>query len=208
MKKIETGFSNIFRFENILPVEDLLKIRTYVERKCGPSPRDPKGHSIPWKNGDWILNLDIDDPEIKKIFSNHREIVKGLVEECLQETLYIQISTMVLWRPGNYIPWHRDNTASSDEGDTGEDAKGLVATAVTYINDDYLGGVTHIQQENRIYESIPSAGSLIIFPSDSTGLHQVTEVTKCNRISISTMFTKNPEEAEDNLSKDDDSISY
>ena len=64
--------------------------------------------------------------------------------------------------------------------------------SVTYINDDYKGGETIIDN----YVSIPKKGSIVIFTSDERCLHKVNTIESGTRIVVPIWLTRNIEQIE------------
>ena len=52
----------------------------------------------------------------------------------------------------------------------------LAFSMITYLNDDYEGGEIHFKNQNVTIK--PSAGSLIMFPSQEPFIHEVLPIKK------------------------------
>ena len=72
---------------------------------------------------------------------------------------------LIYWPVGEYHDWH-DDTIYYDK------------TTITYLNDNYEGGRTKVQN----YEVVPKMGKIILFDSDKK--HKVSPLLKGERYVI------------------------
>ena len=84
---------------------------------------------------------------------------------------------------GTSMSEHSDNIVSLFEKGSGSPLLSIVGC----LNDDYEGGETYFPEQNIKYT--PEAGHLIMFPSDLTHPHGVTEVIKGDRYTLPIWFT-------------------
>ena len=61
-------------------------------------------------------------------------------------------------------------------------------SAVAYLNDDYEGGELHFPEQNVTIK--PSAGSIVVFPSEAPFYHQSLPVTKGAKYMSPAFWTK------------------
>ena len=101
-----------------------------------------------------------------------------------KKALYPDYTDLVYWPVGKSMEVHADSKYLD-----GSDGKfpWRKISGVLYLNDDYEGGETYFPEQNVKY--IPEAGHLIMFPSDLTHPHGVTEITKGDRYTLPIWFT-------------------
>tara|TARA_R100001509_G_scaffold143399_1_gene99134 strand:- start:2258 stop:2707 length:450 start_codon:yes stop_codon:yes gene_type:complete len=78
---------------------------------------------------------------------------------------YLKNMELIFWPVGEYHNWH-DDTIYYDK------------TTITYLNDDYVGGRTQVEN----YEVKPQTGKIILF--DANKKHKVSKLLKGERYVI------------------------
>tara|TARA_B100000073_G_scaffold171279_1_gene141634 strand:+ start:1397 stop:1933 length:537 start_codon:yes stop_codon:yes gene_type:complete len=133
------------------------------------------------------LNYDlVNDLEIKNIMNKFRwQLTFKVMSHYNEDALYPQFLDLVEWKTGMKMDWHADNMYRDGKPNN---TPFRDYSAVTYLNDDYEGGVT--QFKNDLTEDIlPEAGGVVVFPSDR--FHNVSEVTSGTRYTMPMWWSKN-----------------
>lgn len=94
-------------------------------------------------------------------------VIRKLVESYSKyyPNFYLKNMELIYWPVGEYHDWH-DDTIYYDK------------TTITYLNDNYEGGRTKVQN----YEVVPKMGKIILFDSDKK--HKVSPLLKGERYVI------------------------
>ena len=94
-------------------------------------------------------------------------VIKKLIENYSKyyPNHYLKNMELIYWPKGEYHDWH-DDTIYYDK------------TTITYLNDDYEGGKTKVEN----YEVDPKTGKIILFDSDKK--HKVSPLLKGERYVI------------------------
>lgn len=147
---------------------------------------------MPWEDSDDLPFSKIQDVSVKRTVESLRFRLSQLVYKVTNSFVYPNYTDLVLWRPGRSMNEHKDNGYSDDSN-----LRPRVWTCVTYLNDDYKGGVTFIKNERgEYYSSVPKLGRTVIFASDDRCPHGVTPVEQGNRYTLSIWFATNPDALE------------
>ena len=179
----------IYKINNIIEDSVCDKILDYYQRE---NSNDINGDELPWFENNTLYWNVLRDTEIGKDIGLCRDKIIDFAEECYNETLYPNVSTLVMWKEGKDMPIHKDNGYEDDK----EQFHMRKYSAVLYLNDDYDGGETIILKENSDEVEIknnPKKGSVIIFRSDESCLHGVKTVTRGNRLTFGMWFTEDIE---------------
>lgn len=147
---------------------------------------------MPWEDQDDLPYNQIQDITVKRAIEAYRFTCSQLVYQVTRQFAYPNYTDLVLWRPGRQMHEHKDNGYTDDSN-----LRPRVWSSVTYLNDDYQGGVTFIKNERgEYYSSAPRKGRIVIFASDDRCTHGVTPVEGGNRFTLSIWFATNPDALE------------
>jgi len=185
MFKVETNNPLIHRFDNFITEQECDILSHFMINVCKKDSY--KVDVLPWFDGDRISIKKIEDKTVKEILNNHRNKLSDISSSLYKEVLYPILTDIVLWRCGKKMGIHKDNGYD----DSGEFINRHYSS-VTYINDDYTGGETVIDN----YVSIPKKGSIVIFTSDERCLHKVNTIESGTRIVVPIWLTRNIEQIE------------
>jgi|TARA_R110000744_G_scaffold357489_1_gene464329 predicted 2-oxoglutarate/Fe(II)-dependent dioxygenase YbiX len=185
-KKVYTNNPDIIIYENILTNEDCDKIASFMidAKKHNPN----FGTGMPWEKGNNMFLHDIPD-RFQDCILSYRERLTSVVSEEYHKILYPTHSDMVLWNEGDFMIPHVDNGSRGTEQDR-INLGFRDYSAVTYLNDDFEGGETFVED----YTNTPKSGSVIVFPSGFE--HGVKEVIKGKRVTFAMWFTENASKIE------------
>jgi predicted 2-oxoglutarate/Fe(II)-dependent dioxygenase YbiX len=186
MKKIIIKENFIYKFENL--VEDYVcdKILDFYTKNHSNDLNDTS--KLPWFENNIIYYGDLMKTDISNEIKTLKEIITKCVETSYGETVYSNVSTLVMWKEGKSMGIHKDNGYEHDK----EMLHMRKYSAVFYVNDDYEGGETIVLKENSqepeiVYKAKKS--SLLLFRSDESCLHGVKTVKKGNRLTFAVWFT-------------------
>jgi len=185
-QKVHTSNPDIIIYDNILVNEDCDKIASFMIESKKHNPNF--GTDMPWQKGNNMFLHDIPDRFRDSILS-YRSLLTSIVSEEYHKILYPTHSDMVLWNEGDYMTPHVDNGSRGTEQDR-IDLGFRDYSAVTYLNDDFEGGETFVED----YTNTPKSGSVIVFPSRYE--HGVKEVIKGKRVTFAMWFTENSSKIE------------
>lgn len=185
MKKVDTGYELVHRFDNVIDVDTCDMIYDYMVNEKGELPEDSDIEKMPWNEGDTTAYDRVKNTEVKTKIKEYKNKINELISEAFGEQTYPHFSDLVLWRTGRKMWWHKDNGYEWD-GDT---FKPRVYSCVAYLNDGYEGGETLIKQGDEEYTSVPKKGSIVFFTSDERCEHRVTEVISGTRLTLAIWFT-------------------
>jgi hypothetical protein len=178
IRRIETGSSTIFKFDNVLDQDTCQQLYQYVLSVHKSFEIDKQ--KVPWLEGDSFSWYNIPDKSLKKSIYESKRIANLLINKSFNRTVYPEFTDIVLWRAGRKMGRHLDNGFL-----THATLKYRVISSVIYINDDYTGGETFIATEHGTdYISKPKAGSMVCFLSNEQNKHGVNEVTSGNRVTL------------------------
>ena len=114
---------------------------------------------MPWEDQDDLPYNQIQDITVKRAIEAYRFTCSQLVYQVTRQFAYPNYTDLVLWRPGRQMHEHKDNGYTDDSN-----LRPRVWSSVTYLNDDYQGGVTFIKNERgEYYSSAPRKGRIVIF---------------------------------------------
>lgn len=92
---------------------------------------------------------------------------------------------LLRYTKGGHLPAHQDQGGSS-----------RLVSSVTYLNDDYDGG--EIEFAHYGVKIKPPAGSIVFFPSNYLGVHEIAEVTSGTRYAMPHWFHSMKDKIESN----------
>jgi hypothetical protein len=190
MKQIETGCKSIFRFDNVLRESVCDSLVNIMVQLKDPN-KSPNLNVMPWDDNDTLNWTAIRNHYLYAKIESHVEVLTYIVSSCYDVQAYPHFIDMVMWKTGRLMPKHVDNVDSGDENYFQQ----RNFTAITYLNDDYIGGENYISSENGDYVNVPKKGSVIIMMSDITNAHGVNQITQGYRVTLPIWFTKNYEHA-------------
>ena len=188
MIKIETHSPLIFRYDNAIDLDLCDQITEYIKIKSEQNDVKIEQGRMPWHDSDEEHFISIKDDAVKNGLLEYKNKVNSLIKLLYnEENLYPHFTDIVLWREGREMPLHKDDGYDNDK----HIYECRHYTAVTYCNDDYVGGRTYVTNSNGgFYYSQPKKGSLLIFTSDERCLHGVEKVTEGQRVAVSIWFTR------------------
>jgi len=184
MFKVETNNPLIHRFDNFITEQECDILSNFMIDKCKKDSYNID--TLPWFDGDRISIKKVEDKVVKEILDNHRRKVTDISSSLYNEVLFPVLTDIVLWRCGKRMELHKDNGYEQSEFNNRH------YSSVTYINDNYKGGETVIDN----YVSIPKKGSIVIFTSDERCLHKVNTIESGDRIVVPMWVTRNIEDME------------
>lgn len=176
----------IYKYDNI--IEDIYcnNIFNYYKKNHTNNINDTS--LLPWFEGNTLYWNFLKTTEIKNEIDKCRTIITNLVRESYGVDVFLNTTTLVMWKEGKSMQIHKDNGYEHDKNSL--DMR--IYTSVMYINDDFDGGETIIQKENSNeieYECKPQKGSVLIFKSDESCLHGVKVIDKGERLTLSMWFS-------------------
>jgi predicted 2-oxoglutarate/Fe(II)-dependent dioxygenase YbiX len=169
----------IFEFQNFMSKEDCKLITDWFK-----SQKKTDLNSEALFNNRTIPYSLIDSEEIKRKVNLFRFNATFQAISTFKEALYPDYTDLVYWPIGKSMEVHADS--QYQDGSPGKFPWRKIS-GVLYLNDDYEGGETYFPEQNIKYT--PEAGHLIMFPSDLTHPHGVTEVIKGDRYTLPIWFT-------------------
>ena len=197
--EVNTGYSSIFKFENILNSDICDSLTNLIKSKISSYHVIKK---MPWNDGDDIHPFKIENDYLREQIYNYRNNLADILSEKYKLRLYPEFTHLVLWRAGRFMRRHRDDGYGTPEGERIHGVKKV--STVTYLNSNYVGGDTFIGNESGIdYISKPKKGSVVSFLSNGTNMHGVTEVLEGVRVTLPIWFCSDVNHSENSkLSKD------
>lgn len=190
-KKVETGCSTIFKFDNVIDPQVCDRLVDFMLSVTN-SNQNLNLNLMPWQDNDsYDWNKLPSDYLFAKVES-YRQLVTELVSFCYQEEVYPHFTDLVLWRTGRKMDRHRDDGYSDAEVYMRQRSY----TTMTYLNDNYSGGETFITSEHGDYISEPKKGSIVILKSGPENAHGVNPVISGTRVTLPIWFTKKIENIE------------
>jgi len=191
MQQITTYSNLIWCFDDAMREQDCNALRDHMELAKFSNQPNIDGR-MPWEDSDDLPYSRIQDTNIKRVVEAFRFRCAQICMSATNTIVYPNYTDLVLWRPGRSMHEHKDNGYTDDSN-----LRPRVWTAVTYLNDDYKGGVTFIKNERgEYYSSVPKLGRTVIFASDDRCTHGVTPVEQGNRYTLSIWFATNPDHLE------------
>ena len=193
MNKVETGSETIFRFDNVLDKDtcDILYSEV-IKTKNNNAVKD-----LPWFDGE-CLEVSQLSTEKQRLVIDHRTNVTNLVNKefsYMFGELYPEFTHLVLWTPGRFMNRHLDNGYSETDK-----LRSRKVSSITYLNDDFDGGVTYIRTETgHDYMSKPKTGSVVFFLSGAENMHGVTMLKNNMRVTLPIWFCSDKEKSELNI---------
>jgi hypothetical protein len=112
-------------------------------------------------------------PEVYKILLKYQLKHKKIIEDFFNLSLYKNVPSIVVWRPGDFQPLHADKEYLERDSDDYPSPDNDIA-ALFYLNDDYTGGEIYFPIQDTLIKM--NAGDAIFFPGDKEYMHQVYEV--------------------------------
>ena len=122
-----------------------------------------------WQKRHRLYIGDTIDPTLKNVVNYYKPLIKNY---------YLINIELIYWPMGEYHDWHKDNGYKNPN-------KNYYYTTITYLNSDYEGGRTIVQ--DKTIE--PTIGKIIKF--DANIMHMVTQLTKGKRYVIVAWYNKN-----------------
>ena len=199
MKKIHSKNNLIHCYEDVMSKEECELIYNFTLNAKKDNPSD-SSDKMPWEISDTIDPIKIEDEGIKttiikNIIIKNIKILNDIISKEFNEQVYSYFTEIVLWRKGKKMDVHTDDGSNLTDKVKGATFAQRHYSAVTYINDNYIGGQTFINlNEKETYYSNPKVGSALIFTSDQRCPHGVTEVSDGNRITLASWFTRDKDQ--------------
>lgn len=176
----------IYKYENLVNDDICNPILDYYIENHTNDVNDT--NKLPWFEQNIVYWGNLQKSKISYEISLIRNKITDCVKKCYGETVFPNVSTLVMWKEGKSMPIHKDNGYENDK----HILHMRKYSAVFYINDDYDGGETIILKENSKEPEIvnkPKQNSLLLFRSDESCLHGVEKVKKGNRLTFAMWFT-------------------
>ena len=144
-----------------------------------PEYRDCK--DFKFKKTDLEPNNSEESLQLQSIWQDVYDLQKPAVDHYrsvfnINELRYWEAFNFVRYKPGQHFGEHHDHGFSYN----------CVTSLVTYLNDDYDGGELKFRLQG--YEYKPSAGDVVIFPSNYMYPHQAMPVISGTKYAIVTML--------------------
>jgi predicted 2-oxoglutarate/Fe(II)-dependent dioxygenase YbiX len=204
MIHVDTGIDLIYRFDQFLDESLCDEIVEHIKTKSDllsyhndPAnvDKDPFSYDYP---------LEKYPADLKKRILEYKDNLTSIVSDCYKEKNYPDSVNTIYWRKGKSMDWHPDVVTQEMMSETQNKAHNQNSsiftrnvTAITYLNDDYIGGETVIGEGKWVYPGItntktylskPKKGSVVLYFSGC--FHSVNEIIEGDRFTISIFFTK------------------
>jgi len=200
MKIIPIEGGTITKLEDALSLEECKMIHDYMLQQTN---KEVNPDQMPWFQGNTLYYRIIPDPTIKALIKKHRDHMIKTIEEVYGEKVYGHLTTVVLWKPGQWMGRHHDQGNKGEEHDFHMRA----FTSLVYLNDGFQGGETFIRNDGQSndnwranpsadlndYISVPKTGNGVLFYGDDRNAHGVKKLLSDYRITLSTWFTTDPQ---------------
>ena len=148
------------------------------------SIKDFIGRTIPFK----LLDINSEVQFTFKSYMNYiRFLGQQIIHECTNELHIPDNTELTRWKQGTDMNVHSDNSWP-DGNKTDHPTSFRTWSAIYYLNDDYEGGEIYFPRIDWAYK--PEANSLLVFPSNDSYLHGVTEVSKGERFTVAIWYTQ------------------
>jgi len=121
------------------------------------------------------------NPMVCDIFSFLNKSIHKTIEETFSCNVFEEtLNGMIVYAPGSFLPKHIDNVPGQNlPTPNGYPSRDISSTL--YYNKDYKGGeIFFVNQDLKIK---PTAGSLLLFPSNENYIHEVLPVVSGIRYS-------------------------
>ena len=115
-----------------------------------------------------------DDSIVYDIFSFLNKSIQENIEQKFSCRIFKEnLNAMIVYTPGSFLPKHIDNVPGQNlPTPNGYPSRDISSTL--YYNENYKGGeIFFVNQDLKIK---PTAGSLLLFPSDEKYIHEVLPV--------------------------------
>ena len=173
-------------FDNALDKNYCTKLYNYLQNN---SVTNVNTNLVPWEQNNNIPLSIIKDLEIKHIIELHKKKLSYLISLQYNKIVYPEFSDLVFWCKDQFMIKHIDNLHP--------DFKQRYISTVTYLNDDYEGGETFIEDQGQLFYNKPKTGSTLCFSSTEKHPHGVNKITKGHRGTLAIWFTLDPLMQED-----------
>lgn len=130
-----------------------------------------------------IFDLMVD---IRKRIKNHIINIRNLEVPLFADTLQL-----VRWVPGNEQHPHAD---SQNQDGTPHPYAWRDYASVTYLNDEYEGGLIYFPDHNIELKPVP--GTMVTFPGTTEYMHGVSKVISGTRYTMASFWTLDPKKAD------------
>jgi hypothetical protein len=162
---------NIVVIKNFIKKEDIKTIKNFCKtlNTFMPLPSDSDYYNRICSS-DILTNI---SPEVYKILLSYQLKHKKIIEDFFNLSLYKNVPSIVIWRPGDFQLLHADKEYL--EGDPREyPFPDNDIAALFYLNDEYSGGEIYFPIQDTLIKM--NAGDAIFFPGDKEYRHEVREV--------------------------------
>lgn len=157
---------------------------------------DFRVHEVYGRNGDSVV--DTQSRDSKAIVPRHDEELAFFIFEAVQQyfeqhflaqpsdSLVLAQHEFFAYTPGIGLKMHADDHVLRPDGSvlTRDVQRGI--TAILYLNSDFDGGEIHFPRQGL--ELRPSAGTLVIFPSNRNFPHEVKPIVRGQRFSYQRIY--------------------
>jgi len=200
MSEFKQVGETIYKATNTIPEDDIDYIYNMVLERTNHELEDV--NKVPWFQGNKNNVLyygSVNDRRGYDILNKYRRTMEQELKKAFGEPVYTNLTTLVLWKPGQSMPRHVDN--GSDQPD--ESHRQMLGmrkyTSVTYLNDDYVGGETYLRNGDEDFISVPAKGATILFYGDERNAHGVNKLESGTRVILSCWFAVDPKDQEKTL---------
>lgn len=194
MKNKFNGAINLYEkifinLKNIVEITENIKSNNWYWKNSGQSikteikQRDSFEFKLPNPNSDYSKLL-LSDQEIellkisKNIYELHSFYLDSYAKEYGLNINSFEALKLLKYEKGQYFKDHRDDHPLNPR----------TISSVAYLNDNYLGGELYFKYFDFKYQ--PSAGDLIIFPSNYAYTHESLPLTKGTKYAIIGFWTE------------------
>lgn len=184
----------------VLSVDDVLDLKScaILRNELEAIWKFKTGTAFPWEEGNAIRFQDVQNPVVKCILTAYRFKLSQIVSSHYKMFLYPHLTDLIAWSAGKQMEAHLDNGTNAPPGHLFRQTLApRVVSSITYLNDDFGGGETFVQNlQGGVYVHPPKTGNMLAFTSDERCVHGVNKVTMGNRYTIAMWFTDQPNHCE------------
>ena len=220
MKMLQVG-KTITKYLNTLTNDECDFLFEFTKQETDYPVEDVS--KVPWKIGEKnnvLYYAEIKNKKVRKILYECKYGLADTISKNLGKNVYPYLTSLILWKAGQWMPRHVDNGeipryVGYEEDFVRDTFSMRYITSVSYLNDNYKGGYTYIRNDgrndhlwrmhprllypNNVFEdylSKPEKGSTVVFYADHSNAHGVTKLENGERVILTTWFTLDLEHKE------------
>ena len=129
------------------------------------------------------------DDDIKSMTDVIHSCIVKLINNFYDDNVYLEFTSLVYWGKGMELKLHADNLWLKNPNKQHHTPQ-RDYSSILYLNDKFEGGETYFKNSEKEYKVKPKTGKLIFFPSGADYPHGVKEITKGERYTLATWFTR------------------